>query len=234
MSEIRLVADSIESDLVAYGDCPNCQSSIPLESTECWECRALFDTTSAWHPKPNGKYGKPVTKTMNSSEQKIARATSTLEPPKEIWHYTIKYGWYGAIAAISIKALDTTITMYSIDEITGNIWLAIVASLFVTKKWPWAPVVPLFLSFKFGVKLNLFIVFLSTLLVGALFGFPAGMIVGTVVGHSKNGYSFTKLDPIRVNRKPYVFGIALPFLALSILIPLYFWFHLWLVDYFNR
>ena len=42
---------------VPYGDCPNCDTSIPVDSEECPKCRALFGAGSAWHLEPNGKYG---------------------------------------------------------------------------------------------------------------------------------------------------------------------------------
>ena len=44
---------------VPYGDCPNCQRSIPLEVDECSYCRASFGKQSAWTVQPNGQLGPP-------------------------------------------------------------------------------------------------------------------------------------------------------------------------------
>lgn len=184
-------------------------------------------------PPPDAVETEQIPAGTSAVQQSSSPAVQTTELTR-IWHYTMKYGGYGAIAGIFIKSLDTTIVMYSIDEITGNVWLFVVGSLFLAKKWPIAPAVPLILSFKLGVKVNLFIAFLSTMLVGALFGFPAGMIVGTIIGHYKLKNATEPRSFHQEGPRPYALGLALPLLALVLLIYSYYWFNLWAFKHLSQ
>lgn len=166
--------------------------------------------------------------------QNPADTAAPAQAPTTIWQYTMTYGKYGAIAGCCLKAIDTTITMYSIDQVTGNVWMLVAGSLFLTKKWPMAPVVPLLLSFKFGVRVNLFISFLATMLVGVLFGFPAGMIVGTIIGHYKLRNATDRGSLEQEGSRPYVVGLALPMIVLLLLTYSYYWFTLWAVGHYSH
>jgi hypothetical protein len=153
---------------------------------------------------------------------------------RPIWHYTMQYIAYGVIAGIALKFLDTTILLVS----SGNggvimLWLLVIASLFLAKKWPIAPIAVVFLSIKLGVRANLFITALATMLVGAMFGAPLGMIVGTAVGHFKSKSISRALDAEPEGRRPYRLGIVIPLLALAVLIPLYIWFNFKMMEWMD-
>lgn len=153
---------------------------------------------------------------------------------RPVWAYTMKGLTYGAIVGIALKALDTTWLFFQIDQTTGFVWLMIVGSLFVTKWWWWAPGVPLFLSFKLGIKANLFITFLAVMFVGAIFGGPAGMVVGTIVGHfrARNIPKAPDADP--EGAKPYLIGLLVPLMFLVVAIPSYlFWLMPKIIDWLS-
>ena len=46
-------------NLVPYGTCPNCKSSVPVDSESCPGCQASFGQEAAWSIAPNGKLGPP-------------------------------------------------------------------------------------------------------------------------------------------------------------------------------
>ena len=62
-----------------------------------------------------------------------------------------------------------------------------------------------------------------TMVVGAVFGTPAGMIVGTIVGHFKAPSMPKAPDAAPEGWQPYRWGLLLPLLALAVLVPLYIW-----------
>lgn len=47
------------SNLVAYGDCPNCSRSIAVQAKACTYCSATFGVGSAWKVTPSGQFGQP-------------------------------------------------------------------------------------------------------------------------------------------------------------------------------
>lgn len=153
---------------------------------------------------------------------------------RPVWHSTMKYAGYGAIAGIVIKALDTTATMFSVDGTLGVVWLAVVASLFLSKKWPIAPIMVIFFSFKLGIKANLFIAALTTAAVGAAFGTPLGMIVGTAVGHFKATSLPKAPDASPEGWRSYNLGLVLPILTLAVMVPLYLWLNVKLLEWFEQ
>jgi hypothetical protein len=153
---------------------------------------------------------------------------------RSVWHSTMKYAGYGAIVGIVIKALDTTATMFSVDGTLGVVWLAVVASLFLSKKWPIAPIMVIFFSFKLGIKANLFIAALTTAAVGAAFGTPLGMIVGTVVGHFKAPSLPKAPDASPESWRSYNLGLVLPILTLAVMVPLYLWLNVKLLEWFEQ
>ncbi|MDD2737074.1 MAG: hypothetical protein PHF56_24330 [Desulfuromonadaceae bacterium] len=150
---------------------------------------------------------------------------------RPIWHFTKQYAWYGVIAGFALKAVDTTITIFTANETAGLVWLLVIGSLLLSKKFPLAPAMVVFMTFKFGVQANFFITALATMLVGAMFGAPGGMVVGTIVGHCKQKSMTTAPDAEPEGKRPYWLGIGLPVLTLAALIPLYIWFNVKLVEW---
>jgi hypothetical protein len=150
---------------------------------------------------------------------------------RPVWHYTMRYAWYGVIAGFALKAIDTTVTIFSTNETAGLVWLMVLGSLLLSKKWPLAPAMAIFITFKFGVRANFFITALATMLVGAMFGSPVGMVVGTLIGHYRKNFITAAPDAEPEGRRPYWLGLGAPLLALAVLIPLYIWFNFKLVEW---
>jgi hypothetical protein len=156
---------------------------------------------------------------------------------KPVWAYTKKFLGYGVIGGIILKTLDTTWLFFQIDKTgsLGFIWLLVVASLFVSKWWKWAPLVAIFISIKSGIKGNLFTAVLSVTFVGAIFGGPAGMISGTIVGLFKQKRTIKAPDAGREGAKPYLVGLLVPLIFLGMAIPLYiFWLTPLLFDWLSK
>lgn len=95
----------------------------------------------------------------------------------------------------------------------------------MTKWFKWAPIVAIILSIKSGVKANLFVAVLAVMLVGTVFGGPAGMMVGTITGHFRQKKCPRAPDAVPEGAEPYLIGMVLPAIFLGVLIPFYF---LWL------
>ena len=163
-------------------------------------------------------------KSKESTVEKIAASNAALRSLyRPIWDYTIKFISYGAIACIGLKALDTTVTVFKVSALIGVFWLAVVGSLFLGKKWPAAPFVVIVASVMFGLKVNLFVAVLATMLVGFIFGAPLGMIVGTLVGYFRRKSRALAPDAEPEGIRPFLLGVFLPVVALAILIPVYLW-----------
>jgi len=158
-----------------------------------------------------------------SSVERIAAKNAELESLyRPVWAYTMKYLWYGTLAGFVLKALHTTLTIFAADETAGIVWLVVLGSLLFIKKWPFAPVVAVIVSSRL-VKANLFITVLATMLVGFVFGGPAGMVIGTLVGHSRKGSCPVAPDAEPEGLRPYLLGVVLPLIILAIAVPLYIW-----------
>jgi len=160
-----------------------------------------------------------------STLEKIAKTDFKLQALyKPIWAYTMQFLLSGAIVGIILKALDTTWLFFQIDPKVAFIWLIIVASLFVSKWWNWAPVVAIVISITSGIKGNLFLAVFSVMIVGAIFGAPAGMIVGTIIGHFKKRNFPKAADAVAEGARPYLIGLLAPVIFLGITFPFYlFW-----------
>jgi hypothetical protein len=143
---------------------------------------------------------------------------------RPVWAYSRTGFFYGAIAGSIIKALDTTVLLFSIRPEAGFAWLLVIGSLFLTRWWSWAPIVAIIISIKLNTG-NLFITFLATMLIGTMFGGPLGMIVGTITGHIKAQNLLQAPDAVGEGSRPYLQGILAPALWLAVSLPLYlFWF----------
>ena len=165
-------------------------------------------------------------KTAWISLEKLAVNNSKLRSLyRPIWDQTLKYINYGIIAGITLKAIDTSITLFGTDTWLGIVWLIIAASILISTKISWAPIVAIAISLTTGIKVNLFVTLLATGLVGAIFGVPFGMIVGTIVGYFRKGRMRTAPDAVPEGSRPWILGFFIPIVVLAILIPLYIWFN---------
>jgi len=138
------------------------------------------------------------------------------------------------ICGIILKAMDTTWLLFEINSKMGFMWLLMVASLLLSKWWKWGPLVVIFVSIKSGVKLNLFMMVFPVTIVGAIFGAPAGMILGTIVGHFKKG-KHRASDSQSEGSKPYLLGLLAPVLFLAIVGSLYlFWLNPKMIEWLSK
>jgi hypothetical protein len=142
---------------------------------------------------------------------------------RPVWAYSLKYIAWGAVAGCILKALDTTILFFTMDPQIGLYWLLVLGSLFVAGRWGWAPIIVAFLSFKFGIRGNLFMAALGVMAVGCILGIPLGLIVGTLLGHCRKARAVLAPDAASEGYRPYVLGLVLPSLFLLIAVPLYVW-----------
>ena len=142
---------------------------------------------------------------------------------RPIWDHTMRFVSYGMITGCVLKGLDTTVLLFSADAGLGVAWLFVVASLVASTRWPMAPLVAAFLCFKLGVASNLFVTVLGVAVVGCALGAPAGMLVGTVVGHFRRNRLKVAPDMEPEGRRTYVLGAVLPGVGLTVAVPLYVW-----------
>lgn len=144
---------------------------------------------------------------------------------RPVWAYTMKACGIGVLVGIVIKAIDTTVLLFSANLGLGILWLMIVGSLTVTKWIPWAPFLMIVILIIAKVKANLWITWLAVMAIGAIFGAPGGMVVGTIIGHFKKDKFPRAMDAAPEGAKPYVFGLLIPLVFLAVAFPLYlFWF----------
>jgi hypothetical protein len=153
---------------------------------------------------------------------------------RPVWDKALTFMGYGTFVGIGLKLLDTTFTMFAIDQAVGILWLIVVGSLILSSRWPLAPLVAIYFTVKAGIGINLFFAALTSGLVGAAFGVPVGLVIGTVVGHLRRNDVRTAPDAPPEGRRPYMLGLAVPAIYLSLAIPAYVWFNMkaveWLVS----
>ncbi len=178
-------------------------------------------------PGGNGK-SDPKWSTMDRVANRDSKLQLLYQP---VWSYTMRYFGYGCLAGIVLKGIDTTATMFAVDGGLGLLWLGVVGSLLIAKKWPLAPVIVIVVSLQIGVRCNLFLAVLATMLVGAAFGGPLGMVVGTIVGYMRRSRLVAAPDAVPEGRKPWVLGGVVPCLFLAMWIPSYVWFNIKLLGW---
>jgi len=151
------------------------------------------------------------------------RRTELRAAYRPIWDHTMRFVSYGMLAGCILKGLDTTILLFSIDGGVGIAWLLVVGSLIASSRWPMAPLVAAFVCFKFGVAANFFVTALGVVAVGCALGAPAGMLVGTLVGHFRKDRLPVAPDAEPEGVRPYLLGAVLPGIGLAAAIPSYLW-----------
>ena len=61
------------------------------------------------------------------------------------------------------------------------------------------------------------------MLVGAVFGAPSGMVVGTIVGHFQKRTAIMAIDAQPEGVRPYVLGLVAPLAFLAVAVPAWIW-----------
>jgi hypothetical protein len=177
------------------------------------------------------KPGKNQTEPPWGTVESVAASNKELRGIyRPVWDTVLLFAGYGAIAGIALKAIDTTVSLFAIDVGIGMAWLAFAFFAGIgsaDKKWGAWWIGALAVSIWTGM--NLFMTAGATALVGALFGVPAGMMVGTIVGLAKSGRAVRAPDAEVEGSRPVLLGLAVPAVALAVLIPAYVWFNVQLV-----
>jgi hypothetical protein len=157
--------------------------------------------------------------------EELAKGNSDLEVLyRPVWATAKKFILYGIITCVALKALDTTILFFQASPPLGIAWLITIGSMFI-KKW-WGPAFAIYFTIKAGIAMNLFGAALGVGVVGTLFGVPLGMLIGTVAGYWKSRHIALAQDAVSEGRRPLVYGLAMPSIALVALA----WFYLyWLM-----
>ncbi len=161
------------------------------------------------------------------SVEQVADSVFTLKALySPLWAYVGKGFEYGVIAGICLKALDTTVMLFVADPSSklGLGFLLVVGSLFAIRWVKFAPILAIFLCFQMGIHVNLFMTFLTTMLVGAFFGGPLGALIGSIVGHFRKNSLPKAPDREPEGMSPYLWGMLVPALFLGAAVSLYlFW-----------
>lgn len=142
-----------------------------------------------------------------------------------LYSYMKKFARYGIIACIILKAIEVGITMFT--AIPGWAIGAVVLVLIIVavKGGGWAGVgfTALILGVMFGkdTGVNLLNLLVGVVIFSVFFGAPAGMIVGTIVGHFKKRTLLKAPDASEEGTSAYVIGLALPLVFLIVLVAVY-------------
>ena len=145
---------------------------------------------------------------------------------RPVWEHCLKGIGIGAICGIALKSIDTIATYFMADTALGFIMLALFGSL-LFRSW-WAPALVVILSMKAGFSPAVFPMFggalFTTALIGAVFGIPCGMAIGTITGMIRKRN--LRLSPYALSEgnKPVVLGLVLPVLFLAAAIPFYLFY----------
>jgi hypothetical protein len=141
------------------------------------------------------------------------------------WQFAFK----GITIGIVIKGLDTAALFFASDVLAGFLWLLTLFGLMFSDKLKipgWVVVgAILFFSVKYGISVNLFITFLTVVIVGALFGFPAGMFVGSITGLIRRSRNLVVPGVTPEKGVVFIYYTLIPILVFISLAVLYF---LWL------
>jgi len=168
---------------------------------------------------------------MFENRTSIATLTSTalalnrpqIASPKN--YYMVRFIPYGIIGGVILKEFDTALLFYNVDlKVFGLFCLAILAVI-ATNWFKFYPIaIYLLLTWRMGIHANFFSIMIASAVVGALFGAPTGVLIGTIVGHFK-ARSLTRLGVVNTEGfRPYLVGVILPVIFLAIGLPLWiFW-----------
>ena len=142
---------------------------------------------------------------------------------------------YGIGAGIVLKVLDTTYLFFTADPMHGIAWLCIVGVLGAMNTKAGQKILPYLIfgavyvvikgQLSMGMFTDKFMAVPTTVIVGMLFGAPAGSILGAIIGFFRSRKLAQKADIEDEGARPYLFGLVLPFTFLAFAIPFWvFWF----------
>jgi hypothetical protein len=153
-------------------------------------------------------------------EEKLSRYFSPITSTS--W----QYAFIGITVGIVLKGIDTAVLFFAIDPFTGMIWLVTLFGILFHEKLKissWVIVgAVLFFSFRYGISVNLFVTFFTVVIIGAMFGFPAGMFVGSIVGLVRRVRHLVVSDVNDEKRTVIIYYSILPLVGFVSLVLLYF------------
>jgi hypothetical protein len=181
-----------------------------------------------------GKDGKKTESEWSTVEKVSVRNEKLRSLYRPVWSYTMKFLMYGIVAGIILKGIDTVVLFFRVNALAGFLLLAVWAALLASGKWRGSSVVlviAIIASIRFGIGTNLFMVVLGAMFIGSIFGAPAGMLVGTIVGLFRRGKGEVAPDAGPEGGRPLLLGIVVPLSVLAIIVPLYIWFNMKLPEW---
>ena len=156
----------------------------------------------------------------------VDKMTDTRTAYLPIWDHTMKGALYGALVCVGLKELDSAAGLFMADTGLGLGFLLIIAGAVLASRFPavWIAGGAMLVG-HFQLVTHLYTIALGAAVVGALFGIPLGMIGGCTVGWMRRARLQRAPDAIPEGSRPLWLGLALPALALAVMVPLYVWFN---------
>lgn len=127
--------------------------------------------------------------------------------------------FYGIAFIALLKAIDTTIFLFTVHPGLGFFWLVsivlFVASIFNKVSLLLGIGAIIFMQIKFGIQFNVFVTFLTIVLIGVILGIPLGMAVGAVVGFIREKRGMVLFDALPEKRIVLVKRFIIPLLIFT-------------------
>lgn len=147
-----------------------------------------------------------------------------------VWAHAMAGLKWGAILGIGIKLLDSTVMLGMVDPVLAFMFLGVIAVCFIPRIGFVAVIIISIAMVKF-TNMNLFMMFLSAALVGAILGCLPGMTIGGIIGLVRNKSIIQANDAAPEPEGMFYKAVLLPLLGGGSLIAFYlFVFNPWLVN----
>lgn len=250
-----------DGEIAEKWECRFCKSINPIEINKCEKCEKLntiieidlnnkkleFNDLSAIELLIKGKklnlsVNTPI-RNKNGEDRKwykfeeIAESTDLQKFITPVWSTATAAGFIGALIVIVLKGIDSSVMFFEVEPLYGFLFLGVIGGSLLSTKFKEASTVAFFsggfLIFNTGV--NVFFSFLAIVAIGFIFGYPAGMIVGSISAFSKQKNGKFIHDAPDEDKNVYLKSLLLPVIILAITIPLYFfWLNPLILDYLSK
>ena len=233
-----------------YWICPECKEQIPYDLEICKKCditnfeyimydtdENIIDVTLEDVEEKIKKKEMDINSVIRRKAGKDTKWQSIEEFNKDnkffdvfinpVLGYAISFGFIFAIVGIVLKAIDSGLLLIYSNELLGIVWYGVIASIliqyFFNIRLDILVGIGLFyIGTQMGFAILTFV--LSLALVGVVFGYPLGSIIGSLYGIYKKATGRTIAGARKEKFGSYLKGIIIPAIFLAIVTPLYlFW-----------